>query len=159
MLIAIISIRSQTIPCDLTFKDGKVMTRTQLVGLHEDLLLVTDTGSAAGLPRYKIINIDKITKMRFDNGNYFWSGVAIGAGVGFVTGIILYEMFSLKKKKLITKDATLGITLVFTLPGAIIGSVLGLAFRNVDSYEFTNMYPYEKYKTIKYIMKMHPKYK
>ena len=153
------SFYSQTIPCDLTFKDGKVMTRTQLVGLHEDLLLVTDTGSNAGLPRYKIINVDKVTKMRFDNGNYFWSGMAIGGATGFITGIVLYELFSLKKKSLITKDATVGITFVFTLPAAIVGCLAGLAFRNVDNYDFTNMYPYEKIKTIAYIIRQHPKYK
>ncbi len=144
---------AQTTPCDLTFKDGSGMKKTRLVGLHEDLLLVSDTGN------YKIINVDKISKIRFDNGNYFWTGMGIGAGVGFVSGIILYELFSAKKKTLITKDATIGITFVFTLPAALLGSLVGLAFRNVDNYDVSDMHPYMKSKEIKFIMRDHSEWR
>jgi hypothetical protein len=144
---------AQTIPCDLGFKDGTGMKKTRLVGIHEDLLLVADTGN------YKIINVEKITRVRFDKGNYFWAGMGIGAATGFVGGIVLYELFSEKKKKLFTKDATLGITLVFVLPGAILGSLVGLAFRNVDNYDISNMAPYVKSKEIKFMMQDHSEWR
>lgn len=144
---------AQTIPCDLGFKDGSGMKRTRLVGIHEDLLLVADTGN------YKIINVEKITNIRFDKGNYFWAGMGIGAAAGFVTGIVLYEFFSQKRKTLITNDATIGITLVFALPCALLGSLVGLAFRNVDYYDISDMHPYMKSKEIKYIMQDHSEWR
>lgn len=144
---------AQTMPCDLGFKDGTGMRRTRLMGLHEDLLLVMDTG------RYKIINVEKIVNIRFDKGNYFWAGVGAGAAVGFVGGIVLYQLFTHKKSGLLTRDATLGISLIFVLPGAIIGSIFGLAFRNVDNYKLSDMNPYMKSKEIKYIMHEHSEWR
>ena len=144
---------SQTTPCDLGFKDGSGMKKTRLVGIHEDLLLVADTGN------YKIINVEKITTIRFDKGNYFWAGMGIGAAVGFVSGFVLYEFFSQKRKTLITNDATLGITVGFCLPGALLGSLVGLAFRNIDFYDLSDMHPYMKSKEIKYIMQDHSEWR
>lgn len=151
-LIACINLFSQTMPCDINYKDGKGIYRTRMIGIHQDLLLVSDTGS------YKIVNVEKIARIRFDNGTYLWTGVGIGAATGFIAGIVYYEIFS-KKKKLIAKDAALGISLVFTLPGAIIGGIVGLLFRNIDDYDLSQMHPYVKSKEIKYIMKDHSTWK
>lgn len=148
-----IILNSQTIPCDLTFKDGKLMRNTRLIGLHEDLLLVSDSSA------YKIMNVDKVSKLRFDKGTYMWTGMAVGATTGFVAGIVLYEAFSLRKKKLITNDAALGVTLFFALPAAIIGSIIGVFFRNIDFYDLSDMRPYMKSKEIKAIMKDHREWK
>ncbi len=143
---------SQTIPCDISYKDGKGIYKTRMIGIHQDLLLVSDTGS------YKIVNIEKISRIRFDNGTYLWTGVGIGAAVGFVGGIVYYEIFS-KKKKTVAKDAAIGISFVFTLPAAIIGGIVGLVLRNIDDYDLSNMHPYVKSKEIKYIMKDHSSWK
>lgn len=140
---------SQTYPCDITYRDGKGIYKTRIIGLHQDLLLVSDTGS------YKIINVEKIARVRFDNGTYLWTGVAVGAAVGFISGIFYYEMFGGKKNKPIARDATVGISLIFTIPGALIGGFVGNFFRNVDDYDLSNMHPYMKAKEMKFIMKDH----
>jgi hypothetical protein len=132
----------------MIFKDGKGMTNTRMVGLHEDLLLVTDTGS------YKIINIEKIANIKFDNGTYMWTGVGVGAAVGFIGGLVYNEIAS-TKKKILTRDAAASISLIFTIPGAIIGGIVGLLFRNIDSYELAKMHTDVKSNEIKYIMKEH----
>jgi hypothetical protein len=147
--LLVINLNSQTTPCDVSFKGGSGIYRTRLIGLHEDLLLVSDTGN------YKIINVDKVSGIKFDNGNYFWTGAAIGAAVGFVGGIVLYDILSSKKKNFIIKDPTLGVTVVFAIPASLIGSLVGLAFRNIDDYDLTQMHPYAKSKEIKFIMNDH----
>jgi hypothetical protein len=152
MFVAGSSLLSQTMPCDINYKDGKGIYRTRMIGIHQDLLLVSDTGS------YKIVNVEKISRIRFDNGTYLWTGVGIGAVAGFVSGIVYYEIFS-KKKKTVAKDAAIGISLVFTLPAAIIGGIVGLVFRNIDDYDLSNMHPYVKSKEIKYIMRDHSTWK
>ena len=90
---------SQTTPCQITYKKSGGINRTRLVGLHEDLLLVaSDTGA------FKIVNIDKISHIKFDNGTYMLPGAGIGAAAGFVTGFVLYQIFGNKKdKKFIVK--------------------------------------------------------
>jgi hypothetical protein len=140
---------SQTFPCDIIYKDGKGIYKTRMIGLHQDLLLVSDTGS------YKIINVEKIARVRFDNGTYFWTGIGVGAAVGFISGILYYELFGGKNKKPVVKDATVGISLVFTIPGALIGGLVGNFFRNIDDYDLNNMHPYMKAKEMKFIMKDH----
>lgn len=140
---------AQTIPCNMTFKDGKGMNNTRMVGLHEDLLLVTDTGT------YKIINIEKISLVKFDNGSYFWTGVGVGAAAGFIGGFVYYEIWGGKKHKIITRDAAAAISLIFTVPCALIGGLIGLNFRNVDSYDLSKMRTDVKAVEIKFMMKDH----
>ena len=144
----------QTTPCQIDYKRGGGISNTRLIGLHEDLLLVSDTGA------YKIVNIDKISHIRFDNGNYLLTGAGIGAGIGFAAGFVLYQIFGHKKnKKFITNDATLGIFAVFTLPSAIIGGLVGLLFRNKDDYDLSKLNTFIKSKEINYIMKDHDIYR
>lgn len=145
---------SQTTPCQLNYKNGGGINNTRLIGLHEDLLLVSDTGA------YKIVNIDKISHIRFDNGNYMLTGAGIGAGVGFAAGFVLYQIFGHKKnKKFITSDPTIGIIGVFTIPSAIIGGLVGLLFRNKDDYDLSKLNTFTKSKEINYIMKDHDIYR
>jgi hypothetical protein len=144
---------SQTVPCDIIYKDGRGIYKTRMIGLHQDLLLVSDTGS------YKIVNVEKISRIKFDNGTYLWTGAGVGAAVGFIGGILYYEIFGGKNRKTVAKDATLGISLVFTIPGSLIGGFVGSFFRNVDDYDLNNMHPYMKSKEIKYIMKDHSTWK
>jgi hypothetical protein len=155
LLLSVISneLIAQTKFCDIKYKNGTGLYRTRMIGLHEDLLLVTDTGN------YKIINVDKIASIRFDNGNYFWAGAGIGAAVGFIGGIVLYDILTHKKKNFIIKDPTLGITVVFAIPATIIGSLVGLAFRNIDDYDLSQMHPYVKSKEIKFIMGDHQEWR
>lgn len=127
------------------------MRNARLIGLHQDLLLVSDTGS------YRIVNIEKVARVRFDNGTYIWTGAAIGAVIGFVGGIIYYELFG-GKKNFISRDPALGIGVVITIPSALIGGVIGNIFRNIDDYNLTKMHPYMKSKEIKFIMKDHSMY-
>lgn len=129
------------------------MRNARLIGLHQDLLLVSDTGS------YKIINVEKIKRIRFDNGNYMYMGAAFGAVAGFVGGIIYYEFFHKKTRSFPPKDAAVGISLVFTLPGALLGGIVGQFFRNVDDYDFANYGVYMKSKEIKFIMKDHSRWR
>ncbi len=140
---------SQTKPCELSFKDGKGMRNARLIGLHQDLLLVSDTGS------YKIINVEKIKRIKFDNGSYMIMGAAFGAVAGFIGGVVYYEFFHKKTRSFPPKDAAVGISLVFTIPGALIGGLVGKFFRDVDDYDFSNYGVYMKSKEIKYIMRDH----
>ena len=151
VLLIISDSYAQTRPCELIFKDGKGMRNARLIGLHQDLLLVSDTGS------YKIINVEKVARIKFDNGTYVWTGAAIGAVIGFVGGIIYYELFG-GKKNFISRDPALGIGVVITIPSALIGGVIGNIFRNIDDYNLAKMHPYMKSKEIKFIMKDHSLY-
>ena len=151
VLLLTAELLTQTKPCELIFKDGKGMRNARLIGLHQDLLLVSDTGS------YRIVNIEKVARVRFDNGTYIWTGAAIGAAIGFIGGIIYYELFG-SKKNFISRDPALGIGVVITLPSALIGGVIGNIFRNIDDYNLTKMHPYMKSKEIKFIMKDHSMY-
>jgi hypothetical protein len=146
------AIYSQTDPCDLNYKDGKSVHRTRMVGIHENLLLIADTGS------YKIVNVDKIAKIRFDNGTYWKTGAAFGAAIGFVGGFIVYTVWGKKKIKFLPEDATLGTIGLFTIPCGIIGALIGMNFRNIDVYEVSKMNSYIKSKEIKFIMKDHAQY-
>jgi hypothetical protein len=129
------------------------MRNARLIGLHQDLLLVSDTGS------YKIINVEKIRRIRFDNGNYMYMGAAFGAVAGFITGVVYYEFFHKKTRSFPPKDASVGISLVFTIPGAIVGGIVGLFFKNIDDYDFSNYGVYMKSKEIKFIMKDHSRWR
>ena len=142
---------SQTKPCDLKLKDGKIMQHKRMVGLHENFLLISDTGS------YKILNIDKVANVKFDKGSYLWTGAAIGAAVGFIGGFVYYTIFNgaKKTKSFLPKDAALGTMLVFTIPMSIIGGLIGLLYRNVDEYDLSKLNSFEKSKELNYIMKDH----
>src|SRR5258706_2992320 len=137
----------QTKYCDIKLKDVKELNRRRMVGLHDNFLLVADTGS------YKIVNIEKIATVKFDKGTYMWTGVGIGATAGFLGGLVYYTIFNgTKKKSFLPKDAALGTTLVFTLPCAIIGGLIGLLFRNTDMYDLSKLNNFTKAKELKFIM-------
>ena len=140
---------AQSSPCDLRFNDGTGIYQTRLVGQYRDLVLVSDTGA------YKIVDVRKIKTVRFNNGNYMWGGAGIGAAVGFVGGVVLYEIFKAKKKKFLTNDAALGIGVFITIPCAIIGGLIGMFFKNIDFYDVSQMNTYYKSKELKYIIKEH----
>lgn len=128
-----------------------MLNRTRMVGLHENLLLVTDTST------FKIINIEKVSNVRFNMGNYMWTGTAIGAGAGFLGGIFYYSIFNgAKNKKLFfPKDAAVGTLFVFALPCAVIGGLIGLLFRNTDDYDLSQLNSFTKAKELKFIMQDH----
>jgi len=144
---------SQTDPCSIVYKNNTGIPKTRLMGIHENLLLVSDTGS------YKIINTDRIARIRFDNGKYWKTGAAFGAGLGFVGGFLVYQFWGKKKIKFLPKDPTIGVLGMFTLPSAIIGGLIGLAFRNIDVYELAKLNAFVKSKEIKYIIKDHAQFK
>jgi len=148
-----VNIVSQTDPCDLEYKDGKTAFKVRMIGLHENLLLISDTGS------YKIVNVDKIARVRFDNGTFWKTGAAYGAAVGFVGGILVYTIWGKKKIKFLPSDVTLGVISIFTIPFGGIGALIGMNFKNIDVYELSKMNTYMKSKEIKFIMKDHALYK
>ncbi|HWA06869.1 MAG TPA: hypothetical protein VG961_09995 [Ignavibacteria bacterium] len=144
---------SQTDPCSIVYKSGTGIPKTRLIGIHQNLLLVSDTGA------YKIVNTDKIARIRFDNGKYWKTGAAFGAGIGFVGGFLVYQIWGKKKIKFLPKDATLGVIGIFTVPCAVIGGLIGMAFKNIDVYELAKLNSFVKAKEIKFIMKDHAQYK
>lgn len=144
---------SQTKPCNLTYKDGSGIRNARLIGLHQDLLLVSDTGS------YKIVNIEKIKRIRFDNGTYVYMGAAFGAVAGLVGGLVYYEIFHKKNTPFFPKDAAIGISFVFIIPGALLGGLVGNIFRNIDDYDLTDYGNYMKSKEMKFIMKEHERWR
>lgn len=144
---------SQTDHCSIVYKNGSGLPHTRLVGIHENLLLVSDTGA------YKIVNTDKIARIRFDNGKYWKTGAAFGAGLGFVGGFLVYQFWGKKKIKFLPKDATLGVLGLFTIPCAVIGGLIGMNFKNIDEYELSKLTAFVKAKEIKYIMKDHAQFK
>jgi hypothetical protein len=146
-------IHSQTKPCNLTYKDGSGIRNARLIGLHQDLLLVSDTGS------YKIVNIEKIKRIRFDNGTYIYMGAAFGAVAGLVGGLVYYEIFHKKTTPFFPKDASIGISFVFIIPGALLGGLVGNVFRDIDDYDLTDYGNYMKSKEIKFIMKEHERWR
>lgn len=144
---------SQTDFCSITYKNGQGIPKTRLMGVHENLLLVTEAES------YKIVNTDRIARIKFDNGKYWKTGAAFGAGVGLVSGILVYQIWGKKKIKFLPKDATIGILGVFTLPCAVIGGLIGMAFKNIDVYELSKLNAFVKAKELKFIIKDHAQYK
>lgn len=156
LIVSIIFIKigySQTDPCDIEYKDGKANIMTRMIGIHENLLLISDTGS------YKIVNVDKIGRIKFDNGTFWKTGAAFGAGIGFVGGFLVYQIWGKKKIKFLPKDPTIGVLGLFTIPCGIIGALIGMNFRNLDVYELSKMNTYMKSKEIKFIMKDHAQYR
>lgn len=146
-------LHSQTDPCEITFKDNKRIPRTSMIGIHQNLLLVSDTGA------YRIINTDRIARIKFDNGKFWKTGAALGAGIGLVGGIMAYQIWGRSRLKFLPKDATLGIVGLFTIPSAIIGGLIGMAFKNVDIYELAKLSNFVKSKEIKFILRDHARYK
>lgn len=144
---------SQSDACDLQFRDGTGMRNTRLLAVHKDLVLVTDRDA------YKIVNVDKFAKIRFDNGTYIWTGIAVGAVVGFLGGYLLYDMLGSKTKRFLGKDPNIGIGLILTLPCAFIGGVVGSLYKNIDMYDIEKLNAYNKSKEIKWIMKYHSKWR
>jgi hypothetical protein len=144
---------SQTDPCEITYKDGKSIMRTRMIGIHENLLLVSDTGS------YKIVNTDKIARITFNNGKYWKTGAAFGAGIGFVGGFLAYQIWGRGRLKFLPKDATLGTIGLFTIPCAVIGGLIGMAFKNIDIYELAKLTNFVKAKEIKFILRDHAQYR
>lgn len=153
-VVLIVSVSySQTDPCSIVYKNSSGIPRTRLIGIHENLLLVSDTGT------YKIVNTDKIARIKFDNGKYWKTGAAFGAGLGFVGGFLVYQFWGKKKIKFLPKDATLGVLGLFTVPCAIIGGLIGMNFRNIDTYELAKLNAFVKAKEIKFIIRDHAQYK
>ncbi len=153
LLVLITGVNSQTDPCSIVYKNGTGIPRTRLIGIHENLLLVSDTGS------YKIVNTDKISRIKFDNGKYWKTGAAFGAGLGFVGGFLVYQLWGKKKIKFLPKDATLGVLGIFTIPCAVIGGLIGMNFKNIDVYELSKLNSFVKAKEIKFILRDHAQYK
>lgn len=115
--------------------------------------MVSDTGA------YKIVNTDKIARIKFDNGKYWKTGAAFGAGIGFVGGFFVYQIWGKKKIKFLPKDPTIGVLGLFTVPCAIIGGLIGMAFKNIDNYELAKLNSFVKAKEIKFIIRDHAQYK
>jgi len=153
LLVLITGVNSQTDPCSIVYKNGTGIPRTRLIGIHENLLLVSDTGS------HKIVNTDKISRIKFDNGKYWKTGAAFGAGLGFVGGFLVYQLWGKKKIKFLPKDATLGVLGIFTIPCAVIGGLIGMNFKNIDVYELSKLNSFVKAKEIKFILRDHAQYK
>jgi len=148
-----VNLNSQTKLCDIKLTNGKTLTRTRMVGLHDNLLLVTSDSN------FKIINVEKVADVKFEVGTYMWTGAAIGAVTGFVGGLVYYEIFNgTKKKSFLPKDAAVGTVLVLTLPCAVIGGIVGLLFRNVDDYDLSQLNSFTKSKELKFIMQDHDMY-
>ena len=124
-----------------------------MIGIHENLLLVSDTGS------YKIVNTDKIARITFNNGKYWKTGAAFGAGIGFVGGFLAYQIWGRGRLKFLPKDATLGTIGLFTIPCAVIGGLIGMAFKNIDIYELAKLTNFVKAKEIKFILRDHAQYR
>ncbi len=146
---------SQTDPCEINYKDGKSIMKTRMIGIHENLLLIS-SDSAGG---YKIVNTDKIARIKFDNGKYWKTGAALGAGLGLVGGIMAYQIWGRGRLKFLPKDATLGTLGLFTLPCAVIGGLIGMAFKNIDIYELAKLTNFVKAKEIKFILRDHAQYR
>ena len=144
---------SQTDPCSIVYKNGSGIPKTRLIGIHENLLLVSDTGA------FKIVNTDKIARIRFDNGKFWKTGAAFGAGIGFVGGFLVYQIWGKKKIKFLPQDATLGVLGLFTVPCAVIGGLIGMAFKNIDVYELAKLTSFVKAKEIKFIIRDHAQFK
>jgi hypothetical protein len=144
---------SQTDPCNIIYKDKRTVYRTRMIGIHENLLLIADTGS------YKIVNVDNIARINFNNGTFWKTGAAYGAAIGFVGGFVVYTVWGKKKIKFLPQDATVGTICLFTIPCSIIGALIGMNFKNIDVYELSKMNTYMKSKEIKFIMKDHALYK
>jgi hypothetical protein len=152
-VIGIGTVSSQSNPCDIQFRDGRGMTNTRLLGIHKDLVLVTDKNA------YKIVNVDKFAKIKFDNGSYIWTGAGIGAAVGFLAGYFLYDILGDKSKKFLGKDPSIGIGLILTIPCGVIGGIIGSLYKNIDIYDLSKMNSYNKNKEIKWIMRYHSKWR
>ncbi|MCI0450466.1 MAG: hypothetical protein L0Y79_11920 [Chlorobi bacterium] len=144
---------AQTDPCDIKYKDGKSVIKTSMIGIHENLLLISDVGS------YKIVNVEKIAQIKFDYGKHWKTGAIAGAVTGFIGGLAAYNVWGRSRLKFLPKDATLGIFLIFTIPSAIIGGLIGMAFKNIDVYELAKLNPFVKSKEIKFIMRDHATFK
>ena len=86
-------------------------------------------------------------------------GAAFGAVAGLIGGLVYYELFHKKTTPFFPKDAAIGISLVFILPGALVGGLVGNVFRNIDDYDLTDYGNYMKSKEIKYIMKEHERWR
>jgi hypothetical protein len=104
------------------------------------------------------VNTNRIARIKFDKGKYWKTGAAFGAALGFVGGFFVYQIWGKSKIKFLPKDATLGILGVFTIPCAVIGGLIGMAFKNVDVYELSKLTNFVKSKEIKFIMKDHAQY-
>lgn len=144
---------SQTDPCNIVYKNGSGIPKTRLIGIHENLLLVSDTGA------YKIVNTDKLARIKFDYGKFWKAGAAYGAGIGFVGGIFVYQIWGKKKIKFLPKDPTIGVLGLFTLPCAVIGGLIGMAFKNIHLYELAKLTSFVKAKEIKFIIRDHAQFK
>lgn len=151
LILAVTSVTelfSQSYPCTITYRNKSQMNRTRIMGVYEDLMLVHDTA-------YKIVNVEKVSKIFFDNGTYKWTGVGVGAGAGFLFGIISYSKFKINKTKWMpVKDVTL-YSILLAIPCAVIGYFVGNAFRNTDDYDLEKLNSFTKGKEIKFIMKDH----
>lgn len=145
-------IYSQTDPCSIEYNGGGGVPSTTLISIHENLLLISERKN------FKIVNVDKIARIKFDNGTYWKTGAAIGATVGFAGGFLVYQIWGKEKIKFLPKDATFG-SILFTIPCAMIGAFIGRVFKNIDVYEMSKMNSFIKSKEIKYIIKDHAKYK
>jgi hypothetical protein len=152
-LFVCFNLLAQTDPCDIKYKDGKSALKTSMIGIHENLLLISDAGS------YKIVNVEKIAQIKFDYGKHWKTGAVAGAVTGFIGGLAAYNVWGRGRLKFLPRDATLGIFLIFTIPSAIIGGLIGMAFKNIDVYELAKLNPFVKSKEIKFIMKDHATFK
>lgn len=153
MLLALFSLyctlNAQTKPCNIQFNDGTEMNNSRILGQYKDIILVSVAEN------YKHIDLTKIKSITFDKGNHKWTGAAVGAAAGFITGMVLYAKYSRKDKKFILNDPAIVITMVFTFPAAIIGGLVGTFFKNRDHYDMSKMDNYKKSKELKYIRGNH----
>src|SRR3990172_8515608 len=73
------------------------------------------------------ININDINKISFRNGTHFWSGAAVGAGIGFLCSILFWGNFTMHgTKEFSINTSVIGASIITAIPFGLIGGLFGL---------------------------------
>lgn len=123
------------------------------------LLIYNDSTIYAYTDNYrKDIKFSDIRKIVFKGSSGFGTGFLIGAAVGFSIGFFPLAFTRADGHPGFGGPAVGAIVgLIFTLPGAIVGGLLGLAFDKDDIYHFENGNTANKQSWIKYVIMKHQK--
>jgi len=139
----------RTEECNVYLEAGSMLKGIRLYAFDDSTLIITKGEMQKNLP------ISRIRKIVF-TGSGFGKGALIGAGVGLASGLL----FGLTWAARSGSDSpnfgeVLTFSLVCSIPGGLIGGVIGAISKTDKSYLFPPGYSITKSKRIKYIIEKH----
>jgi hypothetical protein len=136
----------ETEECTIYLKDRSYLKNVIITGYSDNFTKVEKNGNN------RIIAIDNINRLVFDRPSGFWIGAGIGAGISFVSCLVMGLIADGGE----SMHYTLMFGVISILPGSLVGGIIGMVSAPGDEvYDFSKANPKAKSKKLQHIINRH----